>query len=98
MSEHAAASAPERTDTAALLAGLVTAGDRTRLLAHLQSTLNAGLAVGAGLGGLALNAGTRAAYLGVFALDAVSFLVCAGLLLRLPSVAPVAVAKTLTTG
>ncbi|MEU6222138.1 MFS transporter [Streptomyces sp. NPDC047042] len=78
----------------ALLAGLVSAGDRTRLLAHLQSTLNAGLAVGAGLGGLALNAGTRAAYLGVFALDAVSFLVCAGLLLRLPSVAPVASAKS----
>jgi len=74
----------------ALFAGLVSAGDRTRLLAHLQSTLNAGLAVGAGLGGLALSAGTRAAYLGVFALDAVSFLVCAGLLLRLPSVAPVA--------
>ncbi|QOV37181.1 MFS transporter [Streptomyces ferrugineus] len=72
----------------ALLAGLVPAGERTGLLAHLQSTLNAGLAVGAGLGGLALHAGTRAAYLGVFALDAVSFVVCAGLLLRLPSVRP----------
>lgn len=72
----------------ALLAGLVSAGERTGLLAHLQSTLNAGLAVGAGLGGLALNAGTRAAYLGVFAVDAVSFVVCAGLLLRLPAVAP----------
>ena len=70
----------------ALLAGLVSAGERTGLLAHLQSTLNAGLAVGAGLGGLALRAGTRPAYLGVFALDAVSFLVCAGLLARLPSV------------
>ncbi|WP_373283236.1 hypothetical protein [Streptomyces prunicolor] len=66
----------------ALLAGLVSAGERTGLLAHLQSTLNAGLAVGAGLGGLALRAGTRSAYLGVFALDAVSFLVCAGLLVR----------------
>ncbi|MET7476455.1 MFS transporter [Streptomyces sp. NPDC005648] len=74
----------------ALLARLVPAGERTGLLAHLQATLNAGLAVGAGLGGLALQAGTRAAYLGVFALDAVSFLVCAGLLLRLPRVAPVA--------
>ncbi|WP_326722003.1 MFS transporter [Streptomyces sp. NBC_00243] len=73
----------------ALLAGLVPAGERTGLLAHLQSTLNAGLAVGAGLGGLALHAGTRAAYLGVFALDAVSFLLCAALMLRLPSVAPV---------
>ena len=70
----------------ALLAGLVPAGERTGLLAHLQSTLNAGLAVGAGLGGLALSAGTRTAYLAVFALDAVSFLVCAALLLRLPSV------------
>ncbi|WP_369170583.1 MFS transporter [Streptomyces sp. R28] len=73
----------------ALLAGLVLARDRTGLLAHLQATLNAGLAVGAGLGGLALHAGTRTAYLAVFTLDAVSFVVCAGLLLRLPSVAPV---------
>ena len=72
----------------ALLAGLVSAGERTGLLAHLQSTLNAGLAVGAGLGGLALHAGTRAAYLGVFAVDAVSFVLCAGLLLRLPAVRP----------
>lgn len=71
----------------ALLAGLVSAGERTGLLAHLQSTLNAGLAVGAGLGGLALRAGTREAYLAVFALDALTFLVCAGVLLRLPSVA-----------
>lgn len=77
----------------ALLAGLVPAGERTGLLAHLQSTLNAGLAVGAGLGGLALHAGTRAAYLGVFALDAVSFLLCAALLLRLPPVPQVAVRR-----
>jgi MFS family permease len=72
----------------ALLAGLVPAGERTGLLAHLQSTLNAGLAVGAGLGGLALHAGTRSAYLAVFALDSVGFLLCAAVLLRLPSVPP----------
>ncbi|TPQ16600.1 MFS transporter [Streptomyces sporangiiformans] len=72
----------------ALLAGLVSPKERTGLLAHLQSTLNAGLAVGAGLGGLALHSGTRAAYLWVFALDAVGFLLCAVLLLRLPSVTP----------
>lgn len=77
----------------ALLAGLIPAGERTGLLARLQSTLNAGLAVGAGLGGLALHAGTRAAYLSVFAVDSVSFLLCAALLLRLPSVAPVAVRR-----
>ncbi|CAM5503079.1 MFS transporter [Streptomyces aurantiogriseus] len=73
----------------ALLAGLVPAGERTGLLARLQATLNAGLAVGAGLGGLALHAGTRAAYLAVFVMDAVSFLLCALLLLGLPRVAPV---------
>ncbi|MDX3113383.1 MFS transporter [Streptomyces scabiei] len=72
----------------ALLAGLAPAGERTGLLARLQATLNAGLAVGAGLGGLALHAGTREAYLAVFVVDAVSFLVCALLLAGLPRVAP----------
>ncbi|MGW7659941.1 MFS transporter [Streptomyces sp. NPDC054756] len=78
----------------ALLAGLVSAGERTGLLAHLQSTLNAGLAVGAGLGGLALHAGTRTAYLAVFTLDGLSFLLCAGLLLRLPAVRAGAARRT----
>ncbi|RFU87344.1 MFS transporter [Streptomyces triticagri] len=72
----------------ALLAGLVPKEERTGALAHLQSTLNAGLAVGAAMGGLALHAGTEAAYLAVFALDAVSFAGCALVLLRLPVVAP----------
>lgn len=70
----------------ALLAGLVTPAARTNVLAHLQSTLNAGLAVGAALGGLALHHDTRGAYLAVFALDAVSFLLCALVLLRVPAV------------
>ncbi|GHD85031.1 MFS transporter [Streptomyces naganishii] len=70
----------------ALLAGLVASGQRTRLLAYLQSTLNAGLAAGAALGGLALHLGTRTAYLGVFALDAAGFLLCGALLLRVPAV------------
>ncbi|MGW0703320.1 MFS transporter [Streptomyces sp. NPDC002867] len=73
----------------ALLAGLVAKEERTGALAYLQSTLNAGLAVGAGIGGLALSAGTRSAYLAVFAIDALSFLLCALVLLRLPAVAPV---------
>ncbi|MFF3289024.1 MFS transporter [Streptomyces sp. NPDC003023] len=73
----------------ALLAGLVAKEERTGTLAHLQSALNAGLAVGAGLGGMALSMGTRQAYLAVFAIDALSFLLCALLLLRLPAVAPV---------
>ncbi|KPI04460.1 major facilitator superfamily MFS_1 [Actinobacteria bacterium OV450] len=73
----------------ALLAGLVAPQERTGVLAHLQSVLNAGLALGAALGGLALSADTERAYLAVFLLDAVSFLVCAAVLLRLPAVAPV---------
>ncbi|MFD9794284.1 MFS transporter [Streptomyces sp. NPDC059070] len=73
-----------------LLAGLVPAEERTGVLARLQATLNAGLAVGAALGGWALHAGTDSAYLTVFAVDAASFLVCALLLWRLPRVEPVA--------
>nr|WP_269139087.1 MFS transporter [Streptomyces actinomycinicus] len=57
----------------ALLAGLVERARRTQVRAVLQSTTNAGLAVGAALGGLALQSDTREAYLAVFATDAVSF-------------------------
>ncbi|MFJ5784972.1 MFS transporter [Streptomyces hydrogenans] len=72
----------------ALLAGLVAPEARTAVLARLQAVLNAGLAVGAALGGLALYAGTRGAYLAVLALDAGGFLLCALLLGRLPAPAP----------
>ncbi|MDG4862971.1 MFS transporter [Streptomyces sp. T-3] len=74
----------------ALLAGLVSKEERTGVLARMQSTLNAGLAVGAGIGGVALHLGTAEAYLAVFALDAATFAVCALVLLRLPTVAPAA--------
>ncbi|MFD4015929.1 MFS transporter [Streptomyces sindenensis] len=67
-----------------LLAGLVGKSERTGVLAHLQSALNAGLALGAALGGLALHVGTAGAYLAVLALDAVAFAGCALLLARLP--------------
>ncbi|MFD8637052.1 MFS transporter [Streptomyces sp. NPDC059533] len=72
----------------ALLAGVVPAEQRTGVLAHLQSMLNGGLALGAALGGLALGADTERAYLAVFVLDAVGFLGCAAVLLTLPAVAP----------
>ncbi|WP_327351421.1 MFS transporter [Streptomyces sp. NBC_01304] len=71
----------------ALLAGLVSPVERTGALAYLQSMVNAGLAVGAGLGGLALGHGTRTGFLAVFAVDALSFAVGALVLLRLPPVA-----------
>ncbi|MFE6130875.1 MFS transporter [Streptomyces sp. NPDC056437] len=70
----------------ALLAALVTKEERTGTLAYLQSTLNAGLAVGAALGGVALHFGSREAYLSVFVLDAAAFALCALVLLRLPDV------------
>ncbi|WP_157246071.1 MFS transporter [Nonomuraea typhae] len=80
----------------ALLAGLVPAESRTTVRAHLQSTSNAGLAVGAGLGGLALSFDAPPAYLAVFAVDAIAFLLAAVVLRRLPEVppAPVAAGKT----
>ncbi|MEV4757802.1 MFS transporter [Micromonospora sp. NPDC049559] len=72
----------------ALLAGLVEPARRTTVRARLQSTANAGLAVGAALGGLALWLDTAAGYRAVLALDAVSFLVAALVLRRLPEVPP----------
>jgi MFS family permease len=72
----------------ALLAGLVSAADRTRVRAFLQSAINGGIAIGAAGGGLALQLDTEAAYLTVLALDALSFVVSASVLLRLPPVAP----------
>ncbi|WP_308345468.1 MFS transporter [Streptomyces sp. ISL-94] len=69
---------------------MVPPEQRTGVPARLQSMLNGGPALGAALGGLALAADTQRAYLAVCVLDAVSFLVCAAVLLRLPVVAPVA--------
>src|ERR1044072_8320574 len=71
-----------------LLAGLVPTSERTRVRAVLQTAINGGIAVGAAAGGLALQLDTEAAYLTVFAVDAVSLLVSASVLLRLPTVAP----------
>ncbi|MPZ82741.1 MAG: MFS transporter [Actinophytocola sp.] len=71
----------------ALLAGLVAAAARTRVRAVLQSAVNGGIAIGAALGGLALQIDTESAYLAVFALDAVSFAISSLVLLRLPAVA-----------
>ncbi|MER6299506.1 MFS transporter [Kitasatospora sp. NPDC001539] len=74
----------------ALVAGLVPRAERTGLLAHLQSTLNGGLAVGAAIGGIALTLGTRTAYLGAFAVTALGLLAGAVILHRLPEVPPAA--------
>jgi len=61
---------------------------RDLAMAQLANSVgDAGLAVGALLGGIALRFDTSAAYLTVFAVDALSFLIAAGLIRRVPSVA-----------
>ncbi|ALG10085.1 MFS transporter [Kibdelosporangium phytohabitans] len=72
----------------ALLAGLVPAEQRTRIRAVIQAAVNGGIAIGAGLGGLALYFDTPTAYTVIFAVDAVSFLACAAILRPLPEVPP----------
>ena len=70
----------------ALLAGLVEPAERTRVRAQLQATANAGLAIGAAIGGVALYFDTRAAYLLALGVDAAALLVAALVLSRLPAV------------
>ncbi|MFB9905729.1 MFS transporter [Allokutzneria oryzae] len=72
----------------ALLAGLVPPAERTRTRAVIQAAVNGGIAVGAALGGLALYFDNAAAYMTIFAMDAVTFLVCAVILRPLPEVPP----------
>jgi MFS family permease len=69
----------------ALMAGLVEPSERTAVRAYLKAVANAGLALGAAAGGLALHFDTRAAYLTVFVLDALSFVLAGRLLRRLPA-------------
>lgn len=68
----------------ALLAAMVEPERRTETRAYLQSTVNAGLALGAALGGVALQLDTEKAYLTALALDALSFALAAWMLHRLP--------------
>ncbi len=73
---------------AALLAALTTPAERTATRARLQVAQNAGLAVGAAAGGIALAVDVAAGYRIALGLDAVAFVLAAILLLRLPTVAP----------
>lgn len=77
----------------ALLASVIDKTRRTEVRAHLQTTANAGLSVGAALGGVALHFDTKEAYLAALALDAVTFIGSALLLLRLPAVPPASAAR-----
>lgn len=78
----------------ALLVRLVPADARVIVRARLQSIVNGGIAVGAGLGGLALSIGSTWAYVSVFVLDALAFSSGALMLMRVPPVSPVRTAAT----
>ncbi|MFF4156099.1 MFS transporter [Streptomyces sp. NPDC001678] len=82
----------------ALLAGLVPKDQVTRVRAYVQSSFNAGMTIGAGLGGLVLLFDRRGAYYAAFVLNAIAFLVAAFILSRLPAVAPVPAAPAAAKG
>jgi MFS family permease len=70
----------------ALLAALVGPTERTTVRAFLAAATNAGLAIGAAIGGLALRFDTAGGYLAILAMDVVGFAVAGCLLLRVPAV------------
>jgi MFS family permease len=61
---------------------------RVRARAYGQAAYNAGFAIGALGAGIALGAGTRAAYVTLVLADAASFAICAVMLLTLPAAGP----------
>lgn len=72
----------------ALIAHVIPADDRVRARAFLRSVANTAVAIGAGVAAVALQVGTRAAYEAVFVGDVATFLLAAGLLLRLRGTDP----------
>lgn len=72
-----------------LTATLFAGGDRVRNRAYLRAVTNVGLSLGTLMGGLALAFDTPFAYASVFAVNAVSYLMTAVVLGRLPRVPPV---------
>ncbi|MGK5738953.1 MFS transporter [Micromonospora sp. URMC 103] len=85
----AVADAASRGSRGALIAGAVPADQRVRTRAYLRAVTNVGISVGAVVAGVGLAADTRAAYVALILLDAVTYLVAAAVLLRLPPVPPV---------
>ncbi len=73
---------------AGLVAGVLPAAGRVRTQAYLRSVTNLGIAVGAAGAGIGLHYDTRAAYVTLILLDAVTFVVAGLGLLGVPRVAP----------
>jgi MFS family permease len=77
-----------------VVAAAFRADERVPARAYLRSVTNLGLALGAGLAGIALQVDTRAAYLTLILADAATFVLAALLVLRLPRTVPGAVQVT----
>jgi MFS family permease len=71
-----------------LIASTNTGPDRIRIRAYLRSVTNIGMAVGAGVGALALLVDTRGAYVALLLLNGVSYLVAAFVLRAHPAAPP----------
>ncbi|RKR87321.1 MFS transporter [Micromonospora pisi] len=78
------------TVRAALVAAVAGPGGRVRAFATLRAVANVGISVGAALAGLALTADNRTGYVLLALGNAVTYLVSAGLLTRLPALPPTA--------
>ncbi|WP_405683789.1 MFS transporter [Streptomyces sp. NBC_00057] len=78
-----------RSARKAMIAALIPAADRVRLLAYVRAASNASVSIGAGMAGLVLAVGTRPAYQGAVLFTAACFLVTGLLTLKEQHVPPV---------
>ncbi|MDI5966524.1 MFS transporter [Streptomyces sp. SL13] len=78
-----------RSARKAMIAGLVPADDRVRIMAFVRSASNGGYTVGALVAGLSLAVGTRLCYQGAVAISALAFLATGLLTILEPAVPPV---------
>ncbi|MEV0256361.1 MFS transporter [Streptomyces sp. NPDC050732] len=75
----------------AVLATLTAGEDATLARAQIRTVGNMGVALGSGIAGLAIWAGSEAAYMGVIGFNAASYLICGLTLFALPRIAAVPV-------
>lgn len=79
--------AAQRAAKGAVIAGSVPADRRVYTRAYLRSLTNVGIAAGAGVASIGLVMDTRAGYVSLILGDAVTYLVAAAIVCRLPAIA-----------
>ncbi|MGW0433928.1 MFS transporter [Micromonospora sp. NPDC003197] len=85
----ALANAAYRGARGAVIAGAIPADQRVRTRAYLRATTNVGVSVGAALAGIGIATDTRAGYVTLILINAVSYLGAAAILTRLAPIPPV---------